>query len=268
MKRYATIYLLGLFIFFNLYAQTSIQNEVPAVYSNIKYDSDGKLYVDLDSLKVYSVNKPARYTLENMIGDLRGTETGITIDFGKPDFNGKLYYGLIHYRDSKHPLPVYRSVALIDSGKSNLNIKVRLSGIYDMTGWKKSGKGTIGYRVINDKGDLIYDGIISFKGIGPFEIDNTILEGPFVDLITHDSAVISYETNTNIITQVEINGRIYSDELKSTHHELKITNLQPETEYVYSVKYGDNIQSYSFNTAQKKKKKKAFNFAYASDSRA
>ena len=268
MKSYATIYFLGLFIFFNLYAQTSIQYEVPAVYSSIKYDSDGKLYVDLDSIKVYSVNKPVKYTLEKMIGNLRGTDTGISIDFNDSDFIGKIYYGLIHYKDSKHPLPIYRPVALIDSGKTNINIKDILSGKYDMTGWKKTGKGTIGYRVLNDKGDLIYDGIISFKGIGPFEIDNTILEGPFVDLVSQNSAVISYKTNTNIITYVEIEDKIYSDKVKNNHHEIKITNLQPDIEYVYSVKYGDNTQSYSFKTAPNPGTRKAFNFAYASDSRA
>jgi len=153
MKRYATIYLIGLFIFFNLGAQSLIQNQVPAVYSNIKSDSDGKLYVDLDSVQVYSVSQPARYTLKEMKGNPKGTETGIAFDFNIPDFKGTLYYGFIDYIDSKHPQPVYfwRS-SNIDSGKTNIDIKNRMAGKYDMIGWQKSGKGTIGYRIADEKG--------------------------------------------------------------------------------------------------------------------
>ncbi|MFC2088673.1 metallophosphoesterase [Calditrichota bacterium] len=268
MKKHVIIYLFLLYTSLNLCAQSSVKYEVPKVYSNIHYDADGKLYVDLDSIRVYTVDKTPRYTLKNMTGSPMGTKTGIAFDFNILDLKGTLYYGLIHFQDSKHPLPVYRATANIDSGKVVIDIKNRFSGKYDMTGWQKSGKGTIGYRVIDEKGSMIYDGIISFSGKGPFEIDDTIIEGPFVDLVTHQSAIISYETNNNIITKIEINEKIYSDNTANTHHEIEMTDLQTDTEYTYSVKYGKNVQSYSFKTAPKPGSRRVFNFAYASDSRA
>ncbi len=244
-------------------------NDIPSVYSNIFYDSDGKMYVQKDSLKIFETDKPARYTLKKMIGNPKGTETGIALNFDIPDFTGTLYYGFIDYFDSKHPQPVYywRSEK-IDSGKVSINIKKRLTGNYDMVGWQKSGKGTIGYRITDEKGNLLYDGIVSFLYTDSFKIDDTIIEGPFVNHITENSAKISFETNNAIITQVKINEQIIKDENESKHHEFIITNLNPDTKYVYSVFYGGNKQTYSLKTAHQSASRKPFVFAFASDSRA
>lgn len=252
-------------VFSNIYAQ---DRTIPEVYSNIYYDSENKLYLDLDTTKVYTKDRLTKYTFSKMMGNPKGTDNGIAFDFEIPDLNGILYYGLIHYQDSKHPLPVYRPQVNIDSGKAKINIKNVLSGRYDMTGWVNAGKGTIGYRILDDKGLLVYDGIVSFKGTGPFEIDDTIIEGPFVDLVSYNSAIISFETNSSLICSVKINEEIFSDKSKNTHHEIKISDLQPDSEYSYKVIYGKNEQTYSFRTAPNPGTRKAFSFAYASDSRA
>ena len=164
MKRVAIILFILLSIFISLSAQSTIEKQVPSIYSNIHYDSDGNLYVDLDTTKVFAVNRPAKYTLNKMIGNPKGTDLGIDFNFTIPDFKGKLNYGFIDYFDSNHPQPVYHwRTVNIDSGKVSINIKEKLAGYYDMIGWQKSGKGTLGYRVADDKGNLIYDGIVSFK---------------------------------------------------------------------------------------------------------
>jgi len=268
MKSYAIIYFLALFIFFNLYAQTLNQNEVPAVYSNIHFDSQGKLFVDLDTIKVYETIRPPRYTLEQMIGNPKGTDLGIGFNFNDSDFKGRMNYGFIDYFDSDHPLPVYHwRTVKIDSGKTNINIKEKLTGNYDMIGWQKTGKGTIGYRIADDKGNLIYDGIVSFRYTDSFKIDDTIIEGPFVNKVTDHSVTISFETNNAIITSLKINNSTIKDKNETGHHEFDISNLKPETEYLYTIFYGGNEQSYSFKTSPKPGSRKPFVFSFACDSR-
>ena len=64
-----------------------------------------------------------------------------------------------------------------------------------MVGWEKSQHGTLGYRVADSIGNFLYDGIVSFNGSGPFEVATTVIEGPFVNLVTSESAVISFTLN-------------------------------------------------------------------------
>ncbi len=269
MKRYAIIFLVLLSISITLSAQSVIEKQVPSIYSNIHYDSDDKLYIDLDTIRVYESTKPANYTLKQMIGNPKGTDLGIFFDFNNPDFKGRINYGFIDYFDSEHPLPVYHWRTIkIDSGKAEINIKQKLVGNYDMVGWQKTGKGTIGYRVADDKGNLIYDGIVSFKYTDSFKIEETVIEGPFVNKVTDNSATITFETNDAIITSLKINNSTIKDKIESSHHEFDISNLKPETEYEYAILYGENKQIYSFKTAPKPGVRKPFVFSFACDSRA
>jgi hypothetical protein len=52
------------------------------------------------------------------------------------------------------------------------------------------------------------------------------------------------------------------------HHEILISELQPNTDYSYIIKYGNNSDEYSFHTAPSPGTRTKFTFAYASDSRA
>jgi len=56
--------------------------------------------------------------------------------------------------------------------------------------------------------------------------------------------------------------------VKSTHHEIKISDLQPASTYTYLIDYKSSTQKYSFKTAPKLGSRKPFVFAYTSDSRA
>jgi len=202
-----------------------------------------------------------------MKGNPRGTSRGIFFDFGIPDFNGTLNFGFIPYDDFKYPLPVYfHSPSTISRGRTNLNIK-QLAGRYDMIDWQKNGKGTLGYRVSNDQGTILYDGIVSFRVTeSGFEVAKTIVEGPFVNLITPEGATISLETNLPSTVKINVNGIDYTSE-NVTHHEIKIDSLTDDTEYPYTVTVDNNTQKYSFKTAHFPGARKPFTFAYASDSR-
>jgi len=248
-------------------SQNTKESIVPAVYTNIHEDETGKLYLEKDGKKIYETIVDSDYTLSNMKGNPKGTAKGIRFDFGIPDFSGTLYYGFIPYGDSKHPLPVYfKHPSTISKGKTNINIK-SLAGTYDMIGWEKNKKGNLGYRVVTEKGKMLYDGIVSFNVTDDgFQVSTGIIEGPFVNLLKADGATISLETNVPTTAKVMINGKEYVTET-GTHHELKISGLEADKEYNYAVMVGNQTQHYSFRTAHKPGVRKPFLFAYASDSR-
>ena len=247
--------------------QVSKKTIVPSVFTNIHQEDDGRLYLVKDSLKIYESISTSPYTLNNLRGNPKGTSRGIFFDFGIPDFNGTLNFGFIPFEDSKHPLPVYfHSPSTISRGKTNLNIK-QLAGKFDMIGWEKNRKGTLGYRVSNNQGLILYDGIVTFDVTeNGFEVAKTIIEGPFVNLITPNSTTISLETNQSAIAKVTVNGKDYFS-TEGTHHEIIIDALKANTEYSYEVTVGSNTQNYSFKTAHLAGDRKPFTFAYASDSR-
>ncbi|MCD4793875.1 MAG: metallophosphoesterase [Bacteroidales bacterium] len=246
------------------------QIKVPAVYSNIFADENGKVYHKHMEKKFYAKEFNSFLTLENMQGKPTGTKKGISFNFGNENFEGELYYGLIDYTDSKHPTPVwFRKTEPIKNGLAEINIKDNLSGTYDMSGWESAGFGTLGYRITNEKGKLLYDGIVSFYYSNvEFVVAPTITEGPFINILTSGGATISFKTNQKIKTNITIDGKVFSDKEKCKYHEIIISGLKPATLYKYEVEYGKMSQEYFFKTAHKKGDRKPFVFAYASDSRA
>lgn len=242
---------------------------IPAVYSNMHIDEHGKYYILYQGQRYYKEETVPAFELTKMMGSPTGAANGIKFDFQDPEFKGKLVYGFIPYGDSKHPYPVYfYASAKIEKGKCFVNIKKKMSGRYDMIGWEASGKGTLGYRVISSSGRFYYDGQIGFKVDGSvFQIDTTLVEGPFINLLNPEGATISFKTNVKSECKVEVDGKVYSDKEPAFQHEIQISGLKPNTEYDYAVIYGDNRQEYSFKTAPKTGSRTKFTFGYASDSR-
>ncbi len=263
MKRiFLLIMLLG-FCFNLLFAQ-----KIPKSYSNLYYGKDGHLYLKLGQNSYPEKSTIAKFTLKDLLGNAQGTNDGIRFDFNNPDFSGTLYYGFINFHDSKHPLPVYfKKYGTIKNGKVSINIRHDLAGKYDMINWEKTGIGTIGYRIVDEHGQLIYDGKVSFKGKGPFTVIPTIIEGPFVNLLKPDGATISFETSAPVKAALKINGQWIYEPTAALRHEIPISNLKPDTEYPYTVKVGPIEESYALHTAHKSGARKPFVFAYASDSR-
>ena len=265
MKKSFILYLILSGIF-----SAQAQDSIPDVYNHIYYDKNCKMYYRHHGKKYYATDDTTSFTLKNLKGNPTAFDEGIQFDFQNPNLSGTVYYGLINYHDSKHPTPVwYKKTAKISAGKAQINILKRLSGKYDMIDWQKRGRGTLGYRVSNAKGRLLYEGIIAFsydKKDG-FRIANTLTEGPFVNLLQPGSTVISFDTNFDIKAGVFVNNQWFYDPKPTRHHEIKITGLQPDTRYTYKVNYGEDSQTYDFQTAPLKGTRKAFTFAYASDSR-
>ncbi len=250
--------------------QLQAQTEIPAVYTNLIYDSNGKLYfADKNGERVYAEKFDSYQKLSNMLGSPSGYENGIAFDFSDERLNGKLYFGLINYKDSKHPMPVwFKRTAKIIKGKTKVDLN-KLSGIYDMTGWEKSGHGTLGYRVVNAQGEIIYDGLVNFKKTAnAFVSAPTIVEGPFISKLTDSSVSVWFRTDKPLTSELIIGAKSYKKSASGHFYEYQITNLSPNTTYKYTVKHDVFEQTYSFRTAFKDGAQDKFTFAYASDSRA
>jgi hypothetical protein len=204
-----------------LTAQPATTPDIPAVYSNMEMVDGHFSMVAQDTVQFPEVIWKPRFTLKQMIGNPQGTKSGLSFDFG-PDFYGTLYFGFIPYGDSKYPHPVYfRSPSPIDSGLAVVNIADQLSGLYDMVGWEKSGRGTIGYRAVDSTGLIVYDGIIAFRyQQDSFSIAPTIIEGPFINKTRPDGATISFTTNGEYIAQVRIGERRFMDKHVTQQHEI------------------------------------------------
>lgn len=240
---------------------------VPVVHSKMERKG-GKLQINAGERIFIEKNTETPLSLKNMRGNPSGNADGIALDFKDPTLSGRVFYGLLPYHDSKHPMPIYRGLVDIIEGKAELVLAKNFEGRYDMIDWVNKGYGTLGYRVITSEGETMYDGIIGFKkGKGPFEVDASIIEGPFVNRHSPNGVTISYETLEKENTYVEVNGKKFEDEKSSTHHEIVVSGLEPDTEYEYKVFYGSMNQSYTFKTAPLPGTRTPFTFAYASDSR-
>lgn len=246
------------------------RTEIPKVFSSIKEDKKGKLYFERKEQKAYEKEIPS-ISIQEVVPTFSGTVTGFDIQFSDAEFEGKVYFGFIPYGDSKHPHPVFfKRVLEVKEGKTSLNM-LAMKGRYDMIDWEKNGYGTIGYRVIDPEGQLLYDGRMSFKGTGPFEVDVTMIEGPTIHVLSHEGAVIAFRTDQPTTAEVKVGEITFYEDKPTRVHEIAVSGLQPNTEFDYTVKYGPEdymTQSYRFKTAPKPGSRTKFTFAYASDSRA
>ena len=138
-----------------------------------------------------------------------------------------------------------------------------------MVGWQKSGTGVIGYRIISQTGAMIHDGRVRFRhtGMGPFQVDVTLVEGPFVGNVEPRRAVISFLLDRPEPCAVVVGELTIPCRDGAARQEITVDNLRPGTEYVYKVQYGANEETYGFRTAPEPGSRRPFVFAYASDSR-
>lgn len=240
---------------------------IPASYANLVYDPAGRLYFEKNGERFYADTAAPAYTLDQLRGNPLATAEGVVLDFGDPGFKGTVSYGLIPYGLAPHPLPAYLKKRSPDQGKLAIDVRKDFRNPYDMVGWQKSGHLSIGYRVQDASGMLLYDGIISLLGTGPFELAPTIVEGPYLAKLEHNGAVIWFETNLPVAAGVQVGEQFFPGNDSVTHHEIALTGLKPDTRYAYTVLYGDFSQTYALHTAPQPGARLPFTFAYNSDSR-
>jgi hypothetical protein len=243
---------------------------IPKIVAGVAATPQGALVFQApDEAPLQEVFRPPIWTVEQVRGNPRGTENGLAFDFGRPGFAGTLIFGLIPYADTKYPQPVFRTSTPIADGKAEVNIKTTITDRYDMVGWQKAGTGVLGYRIVSQTGGMIYDGRVRFRyaGAGPFTVDATLVEGPFVGNVTPGQAVVSFLLDQPAPCAVTVGAREFPCKAGETRQEIPVGGLQPGTSYAYTVKYGANEETYGFRTAPKPGSRKPFVFAYGSDSR-
>ncbi len=244
--------------------------EIPAVHDLISVGPQGRLMcIDNEGDTLYAATQKAQYALSLLRRMPRGTEHGLRFEFGDSTLNGRIYYGFMYDPDRvKHAYPMYRRSASIINGVAEVDIARRMAGVRDFIGWQESGIIRLGYRIISENGLFLYDGKLILRGTGPFRVDTCLIEGPFVNIVTDSGAVVSFETNYPVTGAVEIGTRVFRDSASVMHHEITLSGLDPNTEYVYTVSYGRYRDAYRFRTAPSPGSRTAFTFAYASDGRA
>lgn len=250
-------------------------DKIPKVYANIFRDSIGKLYVLKDGIKIYEKPVVSTLLLEQAVAKIICTESGIQLDFEKENLEGTLYAGFIPYGDSKHPIPVYiRNEYEVKNGKTTIAIKTDFAGNRDFVKWEDGKIFTLGYRLLNKKGVMLYDGKVSIAyQNGIFSKQPTIIEGPIVNKVTPTSVTISYNTDEAVTTLSKIfltqNAVSFEkkDKLETKNHEITFDNLKPNSTYKYTIEGVGNIPFFNFKTAPLPGSRTKFTFSYASDSR-
>jgi len=245
-----------------------VQPPVPYDLFPLKTDKRGRHYLEVEGKKWRANDRAAKYTLKGLQGNPQGTKTGIRLNFSGTLKSGTLYYGLIPYGETAHPQPVFFKRGIpIKKGQVHIPIKGNLEKKYDMVNWEDNGYGIIGFRVVDDKGQMLYDGRVQFEGKGPFQVGPTIIEGPFVNCITPSSVMISFSSlQKSDFFVLEVNGMI--DTLAGAeNYVIPVNHLAPNTRYAYSITAGKHKQTHEFFTSPENGSREPFKFAYASDSR-
>ena len=250
-------------------------SEIPASYANLGV-KEGRLVVEINATTVYELkDETPRYTLALARGNPVGNALGFTFTFrelgDEPRFaGGTVFYALADLSE-KYPTAKWKNAAKIDQhGVADAKLIGKLQGKYDFTDWQGRGEGALYYRVADRSGHIIYEGKFYFKGSGPFDVDSgSIIEGPFLNKLSDNSVTISFETLRDSVGIVTVEGIGTFKSSIGKFHETEVRGLQPNRKYSYRVTTEEGLhqERYAFKTAPQPGSRKAFVFAYTSDSR-
>ena len=248
---------------------------IPKSLSNIEYEGEnGKETMVFnykgDKLKLYTPEELMKSKNPWILNDFdeveKGTDDGITFNF-KKEFNGTLIYGLYPDEPMAYPIAVYfKRHEKIENGKAFINIRKKLSGVYDLANWEKNKGGRLAYRVLDDKNNVVFNKSITFTYDDGFKIVPDLVWGPFLSSQTEHSIAISFATNLVCEPVVVVNNKEYKLE-SGKKHEVIIKDLNPETSYDYKIKIGDIEHISQLETAPISERGAQFTFCFASDSR-
>ncbi|MBE0642152.1 MAG: fibronectin type III domain-containing protein, partial [Bacteroidales bacterium] len=237
---------------------------VPTVHSNIIGGAELSLKLP-DGRLAPEAAYTAPASMRMLASRPVGTEDGISFDFG-PGVNGTLYYGLVDHVTAKYPQKVFfKQSAKVKDGKASVKLR-SMGGKYDLTGWEETGRMVLGYRLIREDGQILFDNRVNITGKGPFQVAPTIIRGPAVFLTGPDAVTLTLVTDIPAVVRIRVNGKEYATSGITTTNEL-IEGLQPSTAYEYTVEHDGYSRTHSFSTAPLPGSRKPFSFAYASDSR-
>lgn len=267
-KTYKTILLVVIAMsLFSFVAIKLNDNSIPAVYHNIFQSDSGTYFLDKNNKKHFVSRIEAQWRLSDFEDIESGLEDGILLDF-KKEFEGTVIYGLFPKEKMKYPHAVFfKKSVKIENGKAFLDIRNALSGVYDIANWEAEKKGSIRYRILDSKNNIITNKRIVFSvDENKFNIEPGITNGPFITALTSSSFTLTFWTNIKTSSVFKVAGREYKkEELKK--HVYKLTNLNAGIDYKYEINLGIDVLNSHITTAPLADNNQKFSFAFASDSR-
>ncbi len=216
-------------------------------------------YPDLPKVEDFRV-----FLLEDEV-DISGTSTGVDLSFETSEANNvSVKYG-VYEPDSGPQLPEYTESKELNYDSAKTNHEVSL----DLDQFEISDDTTVQYRVFVD--GIPYGGRFRVSPGSNYTVVPFVEEGPFVDLVTKDSAVISWETNVPTTGKVEIRNEVYGNDEPKKRHEVKVTGLDADKDYGYQVRISDPESDYEMTTKEyqfgTESSDDEFKFAFMGDSR-
>ena len=189
-----------------------------------------------------------------------------------------VHYG-VYLPEQVPPLPEYRRCARerFDGFKRDHRVTLdieRLLGVgLDAAGIGRRGGGVIVYRIeIYDPriaSAAFFDHRFEFRGD---ELVPTVIKGPFVDLVTESTAVISWDSDRPVRGTVFVGSEPFSpaEGSPATHFEVPVTGLKPGKTHPYHVEitsggHTTSTRDYWFRTP--KRGLTSLKFAVMGDSR-
>jgi len=212
-----------------------------------------------------------------------GPRALLVFETAVPTPPARIYFGTTP--ESARPgFPRFRKTAreLLPEGTAAAvthSVKIDLRALEEAAGGCLARQGgDVEYRLeIYDPGRasvFTYDSRFRYsrKGAGESEysVSPVLLEGPFVDAVTHDSAVISWRADRRHSGAVLIGEKEYRAGGASERAEVRVTGLSPATSYSYRVRFsdaGDVSREYAFRTAPPPGRRTAIAFGFLGDSR-
>jgi len=279
-------------IFLSVNLISTVKEELPVKNPEIKGYKE--IPEGMETRRLRYINN--YFTLKQIYGVIKdGKKSGMSVDFSLIEeylCGAKVEADKIFGRTFIGPYPMeseeveytykrFRKRGSIKHGKGFLNLNSLFLKSINSENWKDKGQVIIRFELYLDKKgrDIslgVYDIFLRFIIENEkFYILNTITEGPSVNLLSSNKPteiVIAFETSKAVEASVYVKKKsteeIFKESRKTIKHEIRITDLKPNTDYEYGIIIDDyKSRAYAFKTAPEKGKGKIV-FTYSGDCRA
>ena len=198
--------------------------------------------------------------------EVNTSDNGVTLSFttSKKVSELKVEYGISENKKMQRLNFSEETTKNLDNGKTDHKITLNLDKL------NIDNESLINYRIHADK--IPYGEKIKVKKENnSYKLLPYISEGPFIDQVKENSAVISWETNVPTKGEVKVGNLSFWDEKTTKNHEIKVQGLNPETNYDYKIinTADDSNYKWEFQSSFKSESNdNQFSFAFMGDGRA
>ncbi len=242
--------------------------------------------IDLGSVQVERVDNPSGLLLDSppRLGSFDGSVARLEFTTVRPIPPATVYYGA-DLLSPELEYPRYRKSATEPAGEEPMTTEHAIaidvgsleSRQYE-SGLVAGGGGTVFWRIElwdPEAGRARqYDGRFAYRregepGEGSYLRAPCLTDGPFIDRVTHDGAIVSWTSDQPVAATVTLSDGRRIERDAARHHEVPIDGLRADTRYAYQIAPAGGFASprYGFRTAPSPGSQRPFSFGYLSDSR-